>query len=87
MKANDIDKLIEIGATDRVRKYLKKLSIPQRLNALNSCIPIIKKTGKSLRFFKENFSVEVGAILMAEGDLTVAEDMYRSAKTKKKYII
>jgi hypothetical protein len=84
MNSYDIDKLIEIGATDRVRKYLKKLAIDQRMKALNKCIPLIKVSKGNLKFFRENFSSEIGAILISEGDLSRAEELYRSSKKVKR---
>ena len=83
MTGHQISRLVDYGATDRVRKYLKKLGIYQRLTVLNECVPHVKSSPKSLKFFKENFSIEIGAILMAEHDLKKAESLYRSSKSYK----
>lgn len=83
MTGFEISRLVDYGATDRARKYLKKLGIYQRLKVLNECVPHVKESPGSLKFFKENFSVEIGAILMAEHDLKKAELLYRSSKSYK----
>ena len=83
MKSHEIDQLIRFGATDRARKKLKKLAIKPRLNCLRDCIPMVKKSGAHTKFFAENFRVELGAIMMAEGDLDRAEELYQSSKKNK----
>ena len=80
MKANEVNQLLGLGAMDRVRKKIKKLTIIERMKLLNSCIPIVKSTPHNLKFFKENFSTEIGAILIANGDINKAASLYSVAK-------
>ncbi len=80
MTGSEIDTLLKHGAVDRVRKHLKRLGIPQRMKLLQDCIPNVASTTESLQFFKENFSVEIGAIMCAEQDLEKAVTLYRTAK-------
>ena len=83
MKAFEINQLLSYGATDRVRKKLKRLAIPERMVSLNDCIPIVKQSPLHLKFFKENFSVELGAIMMANGNLDEAVKLYQNSKRIK----
>jgi hypothetical protein len=83
MRVEEINQLLRFGAKDRVRKKLKRLAIPERMVSLNDCIPIVKQSPANLKFFKENFSVELGAIMLAEGDLDQAVKLYNSAKKIK----
>jgi len=83
MRVEEINQLLRFGAKDRVRKKLKRLAIPERMVSLNDCIPIVKQSPVNLKFFKENFSVELGAIMLAEGDLDQAVKLYNSAKKIK----
>jgi hypothetical protein len=83
MNAEEISTLIRYGATDKARRHLKKLGIYQRLKTLQGCVPYVNATKSSLKFFKENFSVEIGAIMAAEQDLNKAERLYRAAKSYK----
>lgn len=80
MKTQEIKMLLDLGAKDRVRKYLKRLAIPERMKALEGCIPLVKQTPSNLKFFKENFSQELGALVISNGDLDVATDLYKSAQ-------
>jgi len=86
MKATEIDTLIKIGATDRVRKKLKRMGISDRLTSLYGCIPYIlhPTDSKTISFFKKNFSVELGAIITANGNLGKAETLYRQSKNNKR---
>jgi hypothetical protein len=79
MKTQEIKMLLDMGAKDRVRKYLKRLAIPERMKALEGCLPLVKQSPSNLKFFKESFSSELGAILMSDGDLEKAVTLYRSA--------
>lgn len=83
MKKEDIEILLESGAYDRLRQKLKRLSIGPRFKVLSDCIPIVKSNPQNLSFFQKNFSVEIGAILMAENDLEKAENIYRAARALK----
>lgn len=83
MKATEINQLIQIGATDRVRKKLKRMGMEDRLKSLFGCIPYIDNS-KSIDFFKKNFSVELGAIIEAKGNLSSAETLYRQSKKKRR---
>jgi hypothetical protein len=83
MTGQEIEALLKYGAIDKARKHLKRLAIPQRMKLLQECIPTVNATTESLKFFKENFSVEIGAIVCAEQDLDKAVQLYRTAKTYK----
>lgn len=79
MTGIEISNLIKVGATSMVRKKLKKLGIQDRLKVLLNCMPYIKVTTENLNFFRENFSIEIGAIIEANKDLTEAEQLYRTS--------
>ena len=59
MTGQEIEALLKYGAIDKARKHLKRLAIPQRMKLLQECIPTVNGTTESLKFFKENFSVEI----------------------------
>ena len=80
MKHEDIQVLLDSGAYDRLRKKLKKLSIGPRFKVLRESIPLVKTSPQTINFFQRNFSVEIGAILMASEDLEKAESIYRAAR-------
>jgi hypothetical protein len=84
MNATQINNLIESGATDNVRQKLKRMGIGERLRTLSKCIPNVDQSGRSLMFFRENFAKEIGAILMAEDDLSKAELLFRAEKAYSK---
>jgi hypothetical protein len=84
MTTQEVNSLLQVGAKGKVRQYIKKLGIPQRMQFLAGCIPLVKQSQSNLKFFKENFSVEIGAILTAEGDVSKATELYRTAKDLKK---
>lgn len=79
MTGQEANTLIEVGATDRLRKKLKRMAIPERLSALQNCMPIVNTSNRNLRFFRDNFSVELGAILECQGDLQKATEMVRNS--------
>jgi len=83
MTGQDIDSLIRYGATDRVRKNLKRLGMKARMRILQECIPNVNASPESLKFFKENFSKEIGALMMAEQDIDKAVSLYNAAKVLK----
>jgi len=83
MKQDEINQLLRAGATDQVRRKLKRLSILDRMKVLNSCIPMIKDNPRNKKFFGDNFSVEIGALLYAEGDVEVATNLYHTSKKNK----
>lgn len=80
MQAFELNNLIKIGATHKVRQHLKKLSLKDRLPLLHELIPYVKETPAHLKFFHENFSNEIGALIQAEMDYTAAENLYNCAK-------
>ena len=80
MEAFELNRLIEAGAKDRVRAYLKKLSIKERLPLLHDLIPYVRLTPTSLKFFHEHFAIEIGALIQAEMDYAIAEKLYNAAK-------
>jgi len=75
--------LINHGAHNLVRSNLKKLSLKDRLPILEECIPHISVSAENIFFFREHFSQEIGAIMMAKGDLAKAEQLYNTAKGLK----
>jgi hypothetical protein len=83
MRANEIHTLINMGAGDRVRQYLKKLSLKDRLPALHDLIPYVDQTPGNLKFFRDHFSVEIGALISAKYDYEKAEKLYNTAKLLK----
>ncbi len=83
MNGQEIDTLIRYGATDRARKHLKRLGMRARMKLLQDCIPNVNATPQSLKFFKENFSREIGALMMAEQDIDKAVTLYNTAKTMR----
>lgn len=76
MKAAQILNLIEIGAKDRARLYLKKLALKQRLPLLHSCFPITVNAAR-IQFFQEHFAAELVALWEAGFDYGKAEVRYR----------
>lgn len=83
MRAQEIHALINMGAGDRVRQYLKKLSLKDRLPALHDLIPYVDNTPGNLKFFRDHFSVEIGALISAKYDYEKAEKLYNTAKLLK----
>jgi transcription initiation factor TFIIIB Brf1 subunit/transcription initiation factor TFIIB len=83
MNGQEIDTLIRFGATDKARRHLKRLGMNARMKLLQDCIPNVNATEKSLKFFKENFSREIGALMMAEQDIDKAVVIYNNAKSMK----
>jgi hypothetical protein len=83
MNGTEIDTLIRFGATDKARRHLKRLGMAARMKLLQDCIPNVNATPASLKFFKENFSREIGALMMAEQDITKAVELYNTAKNMK----
>ena len=83
MTGTQIHSLIQAGATDRVRKKLIRMGLRDRLKTLDNCIPYIKASSTNLNFFRKNFSVEIGALISAERNITKAERLYRTAKSMK----
>jgi hypothetical protein len=81
MKEQRITDLLRAGAYDRLRRDLKRLAIRPRMEVLSGYIPHIKSaTTESHDFFRKHFSIEIGSIVTAVGDLEKAESLYRSAK-------
>ena len=81
MKEQRITDLLRAGAHDRLRRDLKRLAIGPRMEVLSRYIPYIKSaTTESQDFFRKHFSIEIGSIVTAGGDLEKAESLYRSAK-------
>lgn len=83
MTGKEIDTLIRYGATDRARNHIKKLGMHARMKLLQDCIPNVNATTESLKFFKENFSKEIGALMMANQDIDKAVSLYNTAKKMK----
>lgn len=79
MKTETIISLIEAGATDKVRKDLKREGLKDRLVSLQKCIPHVKQSDATLNFFRKHFATEIGALIMASDDLVKAEALYREA--------
>lgn len=83
MRAQEASALVNIGAGDRVRQYLKRLSLKERLPLLHDLIPYVDTTPQSLKFFRENFSQEIGALISVGYDYEKAEKLYNTAKLLK----
>lgn len=83
MRAQEASALVNMGAESRVRQHLKRLSLKDRLPLLHDLIPYVDQTPKSLKFFKENFSQEIGALIVAKYDYEKAEKIYNTAKGLK----
>lgn len=82
MTAERIANLVNIGADHKVRSYLKKLSLKDRLPKLWDLTPYVNQTPRTLHFFRENFAREIGALMMSSGDFEQAEKLYNQAKEK-----
>ncbi len=83
MRAPQIVHLINAGATGQVRQYFKKLSLKDRLPELHNVIPYLSDTPANLKFFREHFSQEIGALIAAGYDYEKAEKIYNAAKLLK----
>jgi hypothetical protein len=79
MTAPQAINLINAGGTDNLRRKIKKYAIPERIKFLNSCIPYLSQNKKAVYFFREHFSKEIGACLMAESNLDKAIEIYNKA--------
>lgn len=79
----DTIKLIDYGATDKVRMYIKKLAIGPRMRFLLKCKPYISSTPKTFKFFKDNFALELISLSTAKEDPIQAERIYRMIKIYK----
>ena len=53
------------------------------MGVLQDCIPNVNATPASLRFFKENFSREIGALMMSDHNIDKAVELYNTAKNMK----
>ena len=84
MKAPELNQLLNAKAYDRIRKKLKRLGMHERMTSLKEGFNLINTSAANLKFFKENFSVEIGAILVAKGDIDEAVSLYNRSKTKIK---
>jgi len=82
MTANQLNNLLQIGASDKVRAHLKKLSLRDRLPVLHDLIPYVNDTPGNLKFFHENFAREIGALISSGYDYPKAEKMYNFTKGK-----
>jgi hypothetical protein len=80
MTPEQIHNLIQVGGEERCRLYLKKLALPQRMETLRQIIPWVKETPKSLKFYYQNFAIEIGALLKADYDIEQAVQLYRRSK-------
>lgn len=78
-QAAKIDRLIENGAVDKPRTILKKMAMKERMNALMDLWMVINKSPRHLKFFKENFSVELGALIKAEYNTDEAVKIYKGS--------
>ncbi len=83
MRAQEASALVNMGAESRVRQYLKRLSLKERLPLLHDLIPYVDSTPGSLKFFRDNFSQEIGALISAKYDYEKAEKLYNTAKLLK----
>lgn len=83
MRAWEASALVNMGAGDRVRQHLKRLSLKDRLPLLHDLIPYVDSTPLSLKFFRDNFAQEIGALVSAGYDYEKAESLYNGAKRLK----
>jgi hypothetical protein len=83
MTAIEIHRLIQAGAQLKVRQYLKKLSLKDRIPLLHECMPWVAETPANLKFFRDNFAQEFGALSAAAFDYVRAEEIYNGAKLLK----
>ena len=83
MTAFELNNLIGLGALDKVRSSLKRLSLKERLPLLVELIPYVNSTPAHLKFFRDHFANEIGALIQAGMDLDRAERLYRLAKKEK----
>lgn len=83
MTGLEINHLLQVGAEQRVRQNLKRLSLRDRLPVLHHCIPYVNETAATLKFFQENFAQEIGALIAANYDYVKAEQLYNAAKHMK----
>ena len=73
-------KQIESGSKLNVRLKLKKYSIPERMKVLNIIIPKLKDASPLvISFFKENFSVEIGSLVVSDYDIQKAVKIYKNS--------
>jgi hypothetical protein len=84
MQAFEISNLIKVGASSRARAYLKRLALKERLPLLHDCIPYVNESEVSLKFFRDNFTQEIGALVSAGYDYARAEVFYNAAKISEK---
>lgn len=84
MKAFEISNLIRVGAVVKVRSYLKRLALKERLPLLRDCMPYVSDSDVHLKFFRDNFAQEIGALVSADYDYEKAEQIYNSAKASEK---
>lgn len=82
MSPQQIVNLVNAGAYHPVRSHLKRLSLKDRLPKLWELSPYVNQTPARLHFFRENFSLELGALMMAQGDFEKAEKLYNQAKER-----
>ena len=82
MKAEYLTGLIEAGGTDFARKYLKKQPIPQRMELLKEVFHTVNGSPKRLKFYRDNFAIELGALSKGEMNCDKAVELYRRAKGK-----
>ena len=60
MSPIQISNLLQTGAEQQVRSYLKKLGIRERMRVLHTVIPYVNSTPKTLKFFHTNFKIRNG---------------------------
>ena len=83
MTAIEIIRLVRVGAQDKARLSLKKLSLRDRLPLLHDCMPYVTESPANLKFFRDNFAQEFGALNVAQFDYERAEEVYNGAKRLK----
>lgn len=82
MSPEYLHRLIELGAIEIVRNSIKKLAIPNRMELLKSVVPWVNESPKSLKFYRDNFAIELGALIKSEMNCDKAVELYRQAKGK-----
>ena len=80
--------LCNITIQSKIRRLkIKKLSLKERLPLLHQCMPYIPENPVTMKFFKENFSQEIGAMSAAGYDYVRAEQIYNGAKRLKQDLL
>lgn len=84
MSPIQMSNLLQTGAEQQVRSYLKRLAISDRMRTLHDLIPYVNATGKTLAFFHKNFAREIGALITTNFDYDASAKLYNLEKQKSR---